>query len=215
MVPDGYGRHTPTLAGVKIIRAMSLDVALLPFIGDAISILASEYQWVEVGDAVLDVVQACSAAVASWYGAVMIGQVSFFLGSLPLGWLALDGTTYDEVDYPELFDLLDAQFKDEVLSEFSLPDLGGLFPLVANGSFLLGDSDGASSVTLSIGELPSHNHTYIQPVANVDLEAPGVPDILAAGVGPGTTTGSTGGGEGHENMPPYFVLVAGVFSGRE
>lgn len=215
MVSDGYGRHTPTLAGVKIIRAMSLDVALLPFIGDAISSLARDYQWVEVGDNVLDVVQACCDAVNSWYGGVMIGQVSFFLGSLPVGWLALDGDTHDESDYPELFDLLDAQFKDEILNEFTLPDLGGLFPLVADDSFLLGDSDGASSVTLSVDEIPSHDHTYIQPIANVDLEAPGVPDILAAGVGPGTTTGNTGGGESHENMPPYFSMVAGIFSGRE
>lgn len=215
MVSDGFGRHTPTLAGVNVIRAMSLDVALLSFVGDAISNLGQDYQWVEIGDPVADVVQACCDAVDSWYGGIMIGQVSFFLGSLPVGWLALDGATYDKIDYPELFDLLDAQFKDEIEDEFTIPDLGGLFPVVVNGSFLLGDSAGEGSVTLSIAELPAHNHTYIQPIANIDLEAPGVPDILAAGIGPGTTTGNTGSSEAHENLPPYFAMVAGIFSGRE
>lgn len=215
MVSDGFGRHTPTLAGVKTIRAMSLDVALLPYIGDAITDLAKGYQWVEVGDSVSDVVQEVEDAASTWYSALMIGQVSFFLGSLPDGWLPLDGSTFDQADYPELFELLDAQYKDEILDEFTLPDLGGLFPVVADSSFLLGDSDGASSVTLSVDEIPSHSHTYIQPISNVDLEAPGVPDILAAGVGPGTNTGNTGGGEAHENLPPYYALVAGIFSGRE
>lgn len=214
MTFDGYGRHTPTLAGVNVIRALSIDSALLPFVGDAISALANGLQWVEIGGSVDDIVQACASAVDSWYAPMMIGQVSFFLGALPDGWLALDGETYSGDDYPELMGLLDSQFVDGGQNEFTLPNIGGLFPLFADGSFLLGDTGGLGAVALSVDELPSHNHTYIQPIANIDLEAPGVPDILAAGVGPGTTTGNTGGGESHENLPPYFVMVAGIFSGR-
>jgi len=214
MVYDGFGRHTPILSGEIVVRALSVDSALLPHFGDALGNLADSWRWVEVGDSVGDVVQACANAVASWYAPMNIGQVSYFLMSLPDGWLAADGSTYDGDAYPELFDALDSQFKDEGQNEFTLPNLGGLFLLANGGGFVLGDTGGADGVSLSIAELPSHDHTYVQPIANVDLEAPGVPDILAAGVGPGTTTGLTGGGEEHDNMPPYIVLIVGVFCGR-
>ncbi len=215
MVGDGFGRHTPDLAGVKVFRALLIDSALLTSVSDAIGNLANAYQWVEIGDSVEDVVQACAGAVDSWYKPLMIGQVSCFLGSLPSMWLALDGSTYDADDYPELFALLDAQFKDVGQNEFTLPNVGGLLPMFSDSGYPLGDSGGAVDVALSVDEIPSHNHTYIQPVANVDLEAPGVPDILAAGVGPGTTTGDTGGGGAHENLPPYFSFVVGIFCGRD
>lgn len=214
MVADGFGRHTPTLAGVKIFRALLVDSALLRDISDALNSLANDHQWIEVGDAIEDVVQACAEAVESWYSPLMVGQISYFLGSLPDGWLALDGLTHSGDDYPELYAMLDSQFKDVPEYEFTLPVMAGLFLVATSGSLSLGATGGASDVTLSVAELPSHNHTYIQPIANIDLEAPGVPDILAAGVGPGTTTGETGSGEAHENMPPYIAVIVGVFSGR-
>lgn len=215
MVSDGFGRHTPTLAGVKVFRALLIDSALLPYVSDAVGSLANDWQWVEVDDSIEDVVQECATAVDSWYKPMMIGQVSWFLGSLPFGWLSLDGSTFDADDYPELFALLDAQYKDVGQNEFTLPDVAGLVPVSAGGGFVVGSDGGLGDVTLSVDEMPSHNHTYIQPIANVDLEAPGVPDILAAGVGPGTTTGDTGGGQAHENMQPYYVFVVGIFAGRE
>lgn len=214
MANDGYARHTPVLSGVKVIRALSIDSALLPHVSDAIATLTEEYGWHEVDDSVNDVVAECVEALGSWYAPMIIGQVSQFLGSLPDGWLALDGSTYDEDDYPELWSLLDDQFKNEPASTFTLPDFGGLVLVATGNGYLVGNDGGVVDVTLSIAQLPSHDHTYIQPIANVDLEAPGVPDILAAGVGPGTTTGNTGGGDSHDNMMPYFVVVMGIFSGR-
>ncbi len=215
MVSDGYGRHTPVLQGVNIVRAVSLDTALLPYVSDAISSLANNWQWVEIGDSIDDVVQACELAVHSWYSAMQVGQVSMFLGSLPDYWLPLDGTTYDEADYPELYAQLDAQYKNVPTEEFTLPELDDYFPVVAGGSYVVGDTGGEATVALTIAELAAHNHTYIQPIANVDLESPGVPDILAAGVGPGTTTGNTGSGDGHENLPPFYALIFGIFAGRD
>lgn len=215
MSTDGYARHTPTLAGVKVVRALSTDSALLSHISDAIAQLTFDYQWLEVGDTIPDIVDACTEALDTWYAPMMIGQIGSFLGSLPSGWLALDGSTYDEADYPELWGLLDAQFKNIPASTFTLPDFSGLVCVAYGDGHELGDDGGQVDVTLSVAQIPSHNHTYIQPVLNIDLEGPGVPDILAAGVGPGTTTGNTGSGEAHENMMPYFVVVMGIFSGRD
>ena len=144
----------------------------------------------------------------------MVGAVSYFLGNLPSGWLALDGSTYDQADYPELTTKLDSQYRNDGNGTFTLPDMGGLFVTGAGSSYSLGDLGGASDVTLTVGELPIHSHTYTPPVANVDLEAPGVPDVLAAGVGVPTQTGSTGDGDAHENLPPFVALNYGIFCGR-
>lgn len=214
MAFNGFARHTPDLDGTRIIRALSIDSALLPHVSDAIATLTEDYGWFEVGDSVSDIVAECRDALGSWYTPMIIGQISQFLGTLPEGWLELDGSTYDEDDYPELWEQLDDQFKNEPASTFTLPDFGGLVLVAAGDGYVVGDDGGLDVVTLSVDEIPSHDHTYIQPIANVDLEAPGVPDILAAGVGPGTTTGNTGGGESHENMQPYFTVVMGIFAGR-
>lgn len=212
---DGFARHTPVLSGTRVIRALSVDGALLASIGGALGDLAVPYQWRQVGDTVDDIVAELSNAVLSWYTPMNIGQIGFFVGSLPLGWLAMDGSTYSGDTYPELMEIIDSQFKDVGQNEFTLPDLGGIFPLGDGNGYVLGDTGGSVSITLTVDELPEHNHSYTPPVANVDLEAPGAPDILAAGVGTSTSTGNSGGGQAHDNMPPYFVLVVGCFSGRE
>jgi microcystin-dependent protein len=61
--------------------------------------------------------------------------------------------------------------------------------------------------------MPSHFHLYTPPIPNVDLEAPGVPDITAAGVSPTTTgTGGAGGDQAHNNMQPSYVIIWGVIA---
>lgn len=193
---------------------MSLDIALFPHFGDAITKLSNAWVWDEVGDSVEDVVASCKDSVESWYSSMMIGQVSYFLGSLPDGWLSLDGSTYSGGDYPELISHLDSQFVDEGQNEFTLPDVGGLFPVVSDDVFLLGDSGGLGDVALSVDEMPAHTHNYQQVIVDVDVKTVGVPDPLGARLGIMIPTSSSGGGSSHENKPPYFSMIAGIFSGR-
>lgn len=214
MSTDGYARHTPELAGVKIIRALSIDSALIPHVSDAITKLTNDYVWLEKGDSVSDIVTECLDAIYSWYDFMNIGQVSSFLGALPAGWLALDGSTYDEDDYPELWGALDAQFKDEPSSTFTLPDMGGLVNVAAGNGFLVGDDGGVADVALSIAELPAHTHNYLSTIFDIDIKTVGVPDPGGARVGPPAATTATGSGSSHDNMMPYFTVVMGIFSGR-
>lgn len=215
MVADGIGRHTPVLSGNKIVRALSIDSALIPHVSDAIAQLTIVDNWVEVDDSTADVVAECFTSLDSWYlSNMLIGQVSSFLGSLPSFWLPLEGDTYDRVDYPELWDSLDAQYKDS--TTFTLPDLSDLFLAVAgSGSYSLGDVDGEGSHILTTSEMPSHTHTYLPPVVDLDLEALGVPDILAARLGTPISTGSTGNDSAHENRPPFYAVIMGIFAGRD
>lgn len=211
---DGISRHTPTLAGSIQSRVVSCDPALFPHIGDLLTGLTNDWTWLEVGDTVEDVTLAAWAAVTSFYGDAMIGQIDLFLKALPSGWLELDGTTYDEADYPELYAAIHADFKNETLEQFTLPDFSDRFVVAEGSSYGIGDTGGSDTHTLTESEMPAHTHTYTPPLADVDLEAPGAPDILAARLGTPTTTSSTGGGNAHENRPPYIAVTFGIFAGR-
>lgn len=207
-----WARHTPELAGVKKIRAVSVDAALFPHVGDAITELTNDSQWEEVGDPVSDVVAACKESVESWYSDMLIGSVAPWIVNPPSGWLLLDGSTYASSDYPELSSLLPAHLIDG--DDFTLPDVENAFPFG-----VLDEDDGtvvagSNVLNLTVGQLPSHNHTYTPPVLTVDAETPVVP-IPTAGIGASTTTGNTGDGDDIDNRPKRFGLVYAVFSGRE
>ncbi len=215
MAADGIGRHTPTLSGRKITRALSIDDALVSHVSDAIAQLTFDFSWIEKGDTVADVVEECFGALDSWYlGLMFVGQVSSFLGAVPASWLELDGSTYNKVDFPELWEALDSQYRDA--TTLTLPDLSDLFLASAgSGTYALGDTGGADDHTLVTAEMPAHTHTYLPPVVDVDLEGPGVPDVLAARLGTPTATGSTGGDTAHENRPPFHAVIMGIFAGRD
>ncbi len=215
MAADGFGRHTPTLSGRKITRALSIDDALVSHVSDAIAQLTFDTNWVAVEDSVEDVISECFDALDSWYlGQMFIGQISSFLGSLPSSWLALDGATHFKVDFPELWGVLDSQYTD--VNTFTLPDLSDLFLAVAGGGvYSLGDTGGEEDHVLSTAEMPAHTHTYVPPVVDVDMRTVGAPNITAASLGAPIATGSTGGGDSHENRPPFHAVIMGIFSGRD
>jgi hypothetical protein len=215
VVDDGIGRHTPQLSGNKIVRALSIDDALISHVSDAIAQLSISANWVEVDDPIPDVVAEAFEALDSWYlSSMFIGQVSNFLGALPPFWLPLLGDTYDRGDYPELWLQLDAQYKDS--TTFTLPDCSDLFLAVAgSGTYALGDTGGENEHTLTTPELPGHTHTYLPPQLTLDIRNVGAPTVTASIIGPLTPTSSTGDDNPHENRPPYYALTMGVFAGRD
>lgn len=69
----------------------------------------------------------------------------------------------------------------------------------------IGDTGGAKEVTLTVDQIPGHVHTV-----NIYEPDDGAGGAVAAddGTDPSGTanTNSTGGGDPHENMPPYLVV---------
>lgn len=83
----------------------------------------------------------------------------------PGGYALCDGSTLLEIDYPQTFAVLGTAYNDgsEGPGEFRLPDFRGRSPLgLGTGSGLtpraMGDSGGLETVTLGVGEMPSHTH---------------------------------------------------------
>jgi microcystin-dependent protein len=212
MLRDGIARHTPTLTDESAVRLLVADTALLPHLGELIAQLTRETDWLEVGSPIDDVIAAAFSTITEFYNMTLIGMVNQFLGAVPPGWLALDGATHEKDDYPELHEILPSSLKTG--TDFTLPDIADAFMFGTNTPAEIGDTGGSNLTTLTIAQLPAHTHSYVPPVVNIDLEAPGVPDILAAGIGAPTATGSTGSGEDIENRPQFIKVLFAVYAGR-
>jgi len=74
----------------------------------------------------------------------------------------------------------------------------------------LGDAGGEEDHQLSEGEMPSHVHSvhsHLPFVALTGEEPIELPNPLPE------STGSTGGDQAHNNMPPYLALNFFIFTG--
>jgi hypothetical protein len=82
------------------------------------------------------------------------------------------------------------------------PDLRDRFIVGAGSNYSVGDIGGANEVTLSVNQIPPHTH-----------EVPDGTTGGGSGAQNGPLTGdtlssqSTGGGQPHENRPPYYALA--------
>jgi microcystin-dependent protein len=143
-------------------------------------------------------------------------------GTAPNGWLFCDGSAQLRTSFPELFSEIGTSFGEgDGNTTFNLPDLRDRFPLgqgAMGGTDAglidlfdtgVGDANGEAEQFLSVPQLPSHNH-------NIQLFEGGGGPINAftqaieggpvASVESGTDIKNTGGGEGHNNIPPFLAL---------
>ena len=90
----------------------------------------------------------------------------------------------------------------------STPDLRNRFVVGAGSgsNYSVNDTGGADSVTLTVNQIPAHTHTYIDQYVVIDNGYRPWPannnDCAARNV----NSGSAGGGQSHENRPPYYAL---------
>lgn len=130
-----------------------------------------------------------------------------------IGWLLCNGATITNTGkYAALFALLGSSYgasgKLPTLIEGVQPTSKG-----ASGYTTLGATDGAANVSLVVSQISNHIHSYNNETIEVFVGSYG---WMAYNDPPGTgdggqdsyifTTGATGGGGSHNNMPPYVVI---------
>ena len=103
------------------------------------------------------------------------------LANIPSGWALCDGTK-------------------------GTPDLRDSFILGAGSKYSVGATGGEATHTLTIAEMPAHTHTH-----NGIIEAQPIGGGLKSGTSwgnnKGGVTGSIGGGQSFNIMPPYYALA--------
>lgn len=188
--------------GAGVVRLSSDTRALIM---QALQYTADIWRWTGGDD--IDAIEALSAKASYEVQVnIMIGSVVWIAGAVPDYALECDGSTYARADYPAVYEVLDPVYILDT-DFFRVPDLRGRFIRGASLAEDVGATGGEATHTLTEAEMPIHTHTYIPPTINIDVEAPGVPDPVAAGIGLPTSTGSAGGGQSHNNLPPYEVLL--------
>lgn len=202
------------------------DPQWVSFVSGALIELTYRQNWEKFG--LMTPEEAAAAAeliLDSWLtqkGNHMVGEIVMGAWAIaPYGFLLCDGAQYLRDDYPELYFAIHGNYVLELGPDpsFKVPDLRGRVPRGVGHALPLslvvdGEEDGHELKTLGVNEMPSHYHTYFKPGLNIDLEAPGVPDIFGGGIGVPDITGSSGGGEAFSILNPYagvqFYIVAKV-----
>jgi microcystin-dependent protein len=76
----------------------------------------------------------------------------------PSGYLQCDGNSYSTTLYSSLFSAINYTYGGSG-SSFKVPNFNGLMPLGSNSTYQLGNTGGASTMTMSLTQMPSHTHT--------------------------------------------------------
>ena len=133
-------------------------------------------------------------------GAIMGFGVNW--SNLPDKWLLCDGSTIAQDDYPELTAVIDSSFISG--SDIILPDLRQTFLRGALNSALVGVAGGYEEITLTVAQMPAHNHDFLKSTGTAS-------QVLRSVIGnnSGSTaqvTSTVGGGEPHNNIPPFMYV---------
>jgi microcystin-dependent protein len=150
--------------------------------------------------------------------------------SAPAGYLLCEGQAVSRSTYASLFDAIGTTYgSGDGSSTFNLPNLQGRVPVGKNsGTFsTLGATGGAETHTLTVDQIPSHNHggstnttgAHTHVVNNQNTQqfvtaAGSTYGLITSQTGGATgsagnhshTISSQGGGQAHNNLQPYIVL---------
>ena len=134
-----------------------------------------------------------------------IGTIFFWPagGGVPNA-LLCDGSLHDVDEYNELWKLIGWSYGGTPGGDFGVPNLIDLFVMGTDTG--LADTGGEAEHTLSVGEMPSHDHEYSRRTQLPFTTAPGPVPLFSSSVFTDRDTSNTGGGNPHENRPPFMKL---------
>ena len=149
-----------------------------------------------------------------------VGEIRIFAGNFaPAGWMFCEGQLLPISEYETLFNLIGTTYGGDGQSTFALPDLRGRIPLHYGNGFVLAETGGVETVTLTISQIPAHSHPLLATAANGtspnpqnNLLAQTIATITGYTVEPANINcspldiGSTGGSQPHDNFQPYLCV---------
>jgi microcystin-dependent protein len=144
----------------------------------------------------------------------------------PAGWMLCQGQTLAISEFETLFNLIGTTYGGDGQETFALPDLQGRFPMHQGQGFLLAETGGVETVTLTLNQIPSHGHPFAsQPAPGTNSKAAAVGNVLADEISnpevpsyapfvqdanqrtlSPQVIASAGGSQPHDNMMAFVVV---------
>lgn len=174
-------------------------------------------------------------------GQPYVGEIRLFAGTFaPLGWALCNGAPQSISENGTLFNLIGTTYGGDGVQTFNLPNLQSRVPvhqgtLAGGPTFVIGQVAGVETVTLSVQQMPTHNH-LVNATASGQVLSPsnaypanatssGQAGVLVYGVPPAgsklnpATVQSAGGSQPHTNLQPfvainYIISLFGIFPTR-
>jgi len=153
----------------------------------------------------------------------------------PRGWAFCQGQLLSISQNTALFSLLGTTYGGNGQTTFALPDLRGRVAISSGQgpglqNYDIGGTGGTESVTLTLNQMPSHNHQALAVDDDATTSIPGNHALAnitpkgyttknpTAAMSPGMI-GNTGGNQPFENRAPYLTLnyciaLEGIFPSR-
>jgi microcystin-dependent protein len=149
-----------------------------------------------------------------------VGEIRLFGGTFnPVGWAKCNGQLVPISENDVLFTLIGTTYGGDGQENFALPNMQSRVPLHQGNSFVMGQTGGAESVTLTTSQMPSHTHPVVCNSAGQTNTADPTNAIWnASDVTQYSTGGPTGqmfspnldlagGNQPHENLQPYLCVT--------
>ena len=140
-----------------------------------------------------------------------VGVVKMFSGMLdniPNGYLLCDGAILNIADQPALFAVIGNAYGGDGVNTFTLPSMRDRFPRGASPDADPGAVGGADAVTLTIPQMPVHNHSVTNGIAQT-VNQPN--QVSSNSFTPNRIqpigTSSAGGSQPHENRPRFLEML--------
>jgi microcystin-dependent protein len=135
----------------------------------------------------------------------------------PKGWAFCNGQFLPINQNQALFSLLGTTFGGNGQTTFALPDLRGRVPIHFGSGFTLGQAGGQPAHTVTLSEMPAHNH-FVGATNGAATTGAVFNNIFASAplanfgsfanlttLHPSSIT-NVGGSQPHENMQPYLCI---------
>ena len=147
----------------------------------------------------------------------------------PYGWAMCNGQLMSISENPVLFQVIGTTYGGDGITNFALPDLRGRLPVHQGTGYAMGQAAGSETVTLTIGQVPAHPHSFMCSTDGATRSAPAqnVPAATGSGnaylqaaattaMAPGSIPPSGGSGQPHPNIQPYqcvtfIISLSGIF----
>lgn len=152
-------------------------------------------------------------------GTPYVGEIRMFAGNFaPVGWMLCQGQLLPISEYEVLFQLIGTTYGGDGQNTFALPNLASRVPIHAGSGFILGQSGGSETVTLTSTQIPSHNHAPLafsgtggQNSPANGLWASSSPSTQYSSTAPtlamaANALGNSGGSQPHDNMVPFLAI---------